>query len=84
VTSPVTGPGSLATSVIERYLIGAAACSMSQLNGKTIGGDGAAAAGVSGVTVGLELDGDGGGRVTEALIEGLNYRTSSVSLEAFG
>ena len=57
---------------------------MSQLNGKTIGGDGATAAGVSGVTVGLELDGDGGGRVTEALIEGLNYRTSSVSLEAFG
>jgi hypothetical protein len=57
---------------------------MSQLIGKTIGGDGAAAAGVSGVTVGLELDGDGGGRVTEALTEGLNYRTSSVSFEAFG
>jgi len=50
---------------------------MSQPNGKTIGGDGAAATGVSGVTVGLELDGDGGGRVTEALAEGLNYRTSS-------
>jgi len=49
---------------------------MSQLNGKTIGGDGTAATGVSGVTVGLELGG-GGGRVTEALTEGLNYRTSS-------
>jgi len=50
---------------------------MSQLNGKTIGGDAVAAAGVSGVTVGLELDGEGGGKVTEALAEGLNYRTSS-------
>jgi hypothetical protein len=50
---------------------------MSHRNGKTIGGDGAAATGVNGVTVGLEPDGDGGGRVTEALAEGLNYRTSS-------
>jgi hypothetical protein len=57
---------------------------MSQLNGKTIGGDGAAAAGVSGVTVGLELDGGGGGRVTEALIEGLINRTSSSTRESFG
>jgi hypothetical protein len=50
---------------------------MSQANGKTIGGDAVAVTGVSGVTVGLELDGDGGGKVTEALAEGLNYRTSS-------
>jgi hypothetical protein len=57
---------------------------MSQLNGKTIGGDGAAAAGVNGVTVGPELDGDGGGRVTEALIEGLINRTSSSTPEASG
>jgi len=52
---------------------------MSHVNGNTIDGDGAAAAGVNGVTVGLGLDDDGGsgGRVTEALIEGLKYRTSS-------
>jgi hypothetical protein len=57
---------------------------MSQLNGKTIDGDGTPAAGVNGVTVGLELDGDGGGRVTEALIEGLINRTSSSMLETSG
>src|SRR5215208_282926 len=71
-------PGSFATSTIERYLIGADACSMSHVNGNTTGGDDAAAARVNGVTVGLGLDeGGGGGRVTEALFEGLNYRTGS-------
>jgi hypothetical protein len=55
---------------------------MSQLNGKTTGGDGTTAAGVSCVAAGLGLDGvdeddDGGGRVTEALFEGLMNRTSS-------
>jgi hypothetical protein len=55
---------------------------MSQVNGKTTDGDGAAAAGVSCVAAGLGPDGvdeddDGGGRVTEALFEGLMNRTSS-------
>jgi hypothetical protein len=57
---------------------------MSQLNGNTIGGDGTTAAGVNGVTVGFGLDGDGGGRVTEALIEGLINRTSSSLNETSG
>jgi len=69
-------PSGFATSTIDRYLIGAAAWSKSHVNGNTTGGDGAAAARVNGVTAGLGLDEDGGGRVTEALFAGLAYRTA--------
>jgi len=44
--------------------MGAAECSINQVRGKTIGGDGAAATGVSGVADGVGLEGGEGGRVT--------------------
>lgn len=70
-------PGSLATSVMARYLMGAAACSMIQVRGNAIDGDGSAATGVSGDVEVLGLDGSEGGKVTEALVSGLEFRMSS-------
>jgi hypothetical protein len=57
---------SLTTSVIARNFIGADAWSINQVSGNFTGGDGAAAAGVSGGAIGLGLTGVvGGGSVTE-------------------
>ncbi len=69
----VIAPGGFATSVTDRNLIGAEAWSKSHVIGNEIGGDGGAAAGVSGVAdggggAGEGLDEDelgGGGRVTK-------------------
>jgi len=52
--------------MIDRYLIGAEACSRIHPSGNVIVGDGDVATGVCGVADELGLDGDvGGGRVTE-------------------
>jgi hypothetical protein len=66
--------------VIDRYLIGAAAWSISQVSGNVIGGDGAAAAEVNGGADGLGLDGgvgSEGGSVTKSLYAGLKNRIGS-------
>src|ERR1043166_8508478 len=79
-TWSLTLPDSLATSVIARYLMGADACSISQMSGNRIGGDGGAVTGVSGVAVAVVLDGvegmGGRGGVTKSLFSTSSYRTS--------
>jgi hypothetical protein len=65
LTSSGIGLPSLATSVIARNLMGADACSISHVKGKTTDGDDGPATWVSGVADGLGLVGSWGGRVTE-------------------
>jgi len=57
--------------------MGAAECSINQVRGKTIGGDGAAATGVSGVADGVGLEGGEGGRVTSRSVRAWRNRSSS-------
>lgn len=63
----LAGAPSFTTSASARYLIGAAACSISQVTGNRTGGDGGAGGGVRGGAE-AELGGEGGvwvgGKVT--------------------